>query len=696
MKMRTMRFYKIVCLGIISLLFATYGVTAQSANPLTLHLSPGAVIPLGPEMDDGSAVFTIGAGAALSGEYSFAFAPWLYAQGVLDYSLLPTAAGTNLSLVSLGGGAGVRISPFPIAAVRISAAGGYGAAIYQGTDKTSFGGLPFGSVGLSMSFSLSPSLSIGIGGRFDYHVISYGVGAFLNVAFSLGAGGRARIEFPSVRFDPVFPVFYQHYDTNPLGSLILRNGENGEIKDVTVSLFVEEYMTGPKVSAVVPSMKKGEEVEVPILALFKDQILSNTSDTKVQASIFVEYSFLDEVVQAEYTDTLEVYHRNAMTWDDDRKAASFVTAQDPKVLRVSKQVASEVRDLGSSSVDLKLRESMGMFEAMKSFGIKYVIDPASSYIELSKNQFSLDYLQFPAQTLSYRSGDCDDLSICYSALLESVGIETAFIPVPGHIFMAFAIDVAPETMIKTFLRPDDFIVRDGKVWLPVETTAVQEGFLEAWKLGAKQWRENEAAGTAGFIPVRSAWNIYESAGAQDDDFVVAAADIEEVLSLYESEFVRFVDREVFERTQSLKTQAESSNNPGRIVNKVGVLYARYGLYDKAALEFRAAAQEGYVPSMANLGNIFYIQDNILMAVEYFERAREREPDSVPVLAGLAKAYHELEEIERVQELYDLITKLSPDTAESLAYLDARSVTGSRASDTSERKYSTIVWDEEEE
>ena len=693
--MRNKQKNRIFFLGIIWLSFAVYGAGAQSANPLTLHVAPGALLPLGPETDDGNAVFTIGAGAALSGEFAFPSVPWLYAQGVLDYSLLPTAAGTNLSILSLGGGVGVKISPFPIAALRVSAAGGYGAALYQGAEKNSFGGLPFGSTGLSAVFALSPSFSIGVGGRFDYHVISYGIGAFLNIAFNLGSRGTARLEIPAVRFDPVFPVFYQYYDTNPLGSLILKNGENGEIKNVTVSFFVEEYMTGPKVSAVIPSLKKNEETDVPIFALFRDQILSITSDTKVQANILIEYSFLDEMVQAEFSDTLEVFHRNAMTWDDDRKAASFVTSQDPKVLRVSKQVASEIRDIGTSTIDLKLRESMGMFEAMKSFGIKYVIDPASSYIELSKDQFSLDYLQFPAQTLSYRSGDCDDLSICYSALLESVGIETAFVTVPGHIFMAFALDVAPDTMKKTFLRPADFIVREDKVWVPIETTAVQEGFLEAWKLGAKQWRENEVAETAEFIPIREAWGTYGAAGAEDDDFTVAEADIEEVLSFYEREFVRFVDREVFDRTQVLKSQAESSNNPGRIINKVGVLYARYGLYDKAALEFREAANDGYVPAMVNLGNIFYIQDNIMMAIEYYERARELEPDSVPVLAGLAKAYHEMEAIERVQQLYDRIVELSSDAAESLAYLDARADTGSRAADTTEKKFSTIIWDEEE-
>ena len=208
MKMKPTK--KAVAAAYVWLLLIAQGAAAQSANPITLQVSPGAVIPLGPEMDDGYSIFTIGAGAALSGEYAFSFAPWLYAQGVLDYSLLPTSAGTNLSLVSLGGGAGVRLSPFSIAELRVSAAGGYSAAIYQGATKTSFGGLPFVSAGLSMSFALSPSFSIGIGGKFDYHAIYYGVGAYLSLAFGLGSGGRAQIEFSAVRFDPVFPVFYKY------------------------------------------------------------------------------------------------------------------------------------------------------------------------------------------------------------------------------------------------------------------------------------------------------------------------------------------------------------------------------------------------------------------------------------------------------------------------------------------------------
>jgi transglutaminase-like putative cysteine protease len=44
-----------------------------------------------------------------------------------------------------------------------------------------------------------------------------------------------------------------------------------------------------------------------------------------------------------------------------------------------------------------------------------------------------DSLNYPYQTLFYRGGDCDDLSILFCSLMESLGVASAFITVPGHI-----------------------------------------------------------------------------------------------------------------------------------------------------------------------------------------------------------------------------------------------------------------------
>ena len=100
---------------------------------------------------------------------------------------------------------------------------------------------------------------------------------------------------------------------------------------------------------------------------------------------------------------------------------------------------------------------MGLFERERLFGLAYVVDPSTSYVEKSANKSAVDSLQFPHQTLFYRGGDCDDMSILFSALLEAVGVKTAFITIPGHIFMAFALNMNEETARATFLNPDELI-----------------------------------------------------------------------------------------------------------------------------------------------------------------------------------------------------------------------------------------------
>jgi hypothetical protein len=90
--------------------------------------------------------------------------------------------------------------------------------------------------------------------------------------------------------------------------------------------------------------------------------------------------------------------------------------------------------------------ALALFEALNVYGINYMIDPASTYVEMSENASSLDSLNYPYQTLAYRGGDCDDLSILFCSLLEALNIDTAFITVPGHIYMAFDVGIRSEEL----------------------------------------------------------------------------------------------------------------------------------------------------------------------------------------------------------------------------------------------------------
>ena len=80
------------------------------------------------------------------------------------------------------------------------------------------------------------------------------------------------------------------------------------------------------------------------------------------------------------------------------------------------------------------------------------------------------------------------MSVCYSSLLNSVGIRTAFVDVipPGkpdsaHIYMMLdtGIDAAQAQLVSD--NPKRYVVRTGsqggaRAWLPVETTVVRSGF----------------------------------------------------------------------------------------------------------------------------------------------------------------------------------------------------------------------------
>jgi hypothetical protein len=144
-----------------------------------------------------------------------------------------------------------------------------------------------------------------------------------------------------------------------------------------------------------------------------------------------------------------------------------------------------------------------LFEALNVYGLQYIIDPNSSYVEMADNASALDSLNYPYQTLLYRGGDCDDISILFCSLLETLKIETAFITVPGHIYMAFDIGEREGWKVD---GGEGLIAHEGKLWMPLEITIPQEGFYRAWRTGVREWQQ---AGDEGRIyPMSTSWAVY--------------------------------------------------------------------------------------------------------------------------------------------------------------------------------------------
>jgi tetratricopeptide (TPR) repeat protein len=141
-------------------------------------------------------------------------------------------------------------------------------------------------------------------------------------------------------------------------------------------------------------------------------------------------------------------------------------------------------------------------------------------------------------------------------------------------------------------------------------------------------------------------------------------------------------------------QAEIKKDGGKpeTVNKLGVLYARYGLSTEAAAEFdRILKTTEYAPALVNAGNIAFLTGNAKAALAYYERALKKEPDRATVLLGIARANHELENYGKVQEAYAKLKTVDSTLAAQFTYLDLRGAEATRAADVGGVS-ETVIWD----
>jgi tetratricopeptide (TPR) repeat protein len=486
-------------------------------------------------------------------------------------------------------------------------------------------------------------------------------------------------------------VFHAYYDDHPLGRAVLSNRLDRPLSDIRLSFFIKQYMDGPQDCPVPASLAPGESEEIQLYALFRPNILEVTEATKVQAEISLEYRVGAETGRRSFTHSLGVLDRNALTWEDDRRAAAFITAKDPVLLTFSKNVISAMRSSRVQGLNAQLLTALAIYEATNLRGLSYVPDPRGGYAQTSGKP-EVDFLQFPRQTLEYKAGDCDDLSVLTCALLESVGIETAFITVPGHILMAFRLEMEPEEARQAFSRPDELILRSGQSWIPIEVTD-RSGFLSAWQAGARQWRENLARGQVAFLPVHEAWKLYPPVGLPGAGTPPAAIGEEDVRKRAGAEIERFVTREIAPRALALEEQVRKAQDKRRPANELGVLYARYGLLERARAEFENILKGAeYLPALLNLANVLLLDGQKEQALACCQRAYAQDPGNPRVLLGLARVNHELENYFQARKAFEELKKKDPELSRRFAYLELRGEEAARAAEVGGLK-EVILWEQ---
>jgi len=292
-----------------------------------------------------------------------------------------------------------------------------------------------------------------------------------------------RIEDINVIVEDIYPAYYEFYATYPILQVSVRNMVSYPI-EVNLHSNIEGYSERRQESGFI-EIPPGEIEKIPVYAIFGPKLLY----AKKREPAIVDLS-LEAHAGATHTESMSVnvmiHSRNAWNGEVNR-LSFFLTPDDEEVMKLSRSIVSQFNN-ETDTKSLRLKHAREIFNNLTRAGIRYQSDPNIPY-------YQDDYVQYASETIENKSGDCDDLVILYGSLLESIGIQTAFVDVQdpekdiAHLYMMFDSGLSPMEGNLISMNEKKYVIREkspGKktIWIPVETTLMEEGFEQAWKFAA--------------------------------------------------------------------------------------------------------------------------------------------------------------------------------------------------------------------
>ena len=554
----------------------------------------------------------------------------------------------------------------------------------------------------NFSISVNPSLNYmyGFGPLQDYDGFCFGIGFSGSYRFgedpdAAGSSIRA-IRFDNISLPPLFAAMQSYYVKNPAGTVSISNKEKYALEDISLSFMQPGFMDSPSPMGSSISLAPGESIEVPIYLTYNNEVFSTQGTTPLTGEIIASYTVRGRTVEQRTSVNYDLHDRNALTWNDDRKAAAFITAQDSAVRNYSSYIRQIHRDVVKPYVSSNLQFAMQVFNSLGELGILYQIDPTAPFTEMQGDTLVVDSISLPRETLKRLTGDCDDLTVLFCTMLESIGIESALVTVPGHIFCAFNTDI-PSSDYK-MVNPDRNMIMeiDGNIWVPVEITMIgKHSFIEAWSKAYSEYSEwDSEPGQRGFYKTAEAQGLYRPVVLRETDLGLQYGDDDSVVDAFRKD-LDTISQSIL---KPVKSEAEKKNTP-KSWNSYGVAAAKLGAYDIAETAFDKAvkAKTDYTNAKLNLGSLYYLTEKYSSALDIYRgieksagETRISERTLFNLYLNMSKTSYALEKSDEAGAYYSKAMELDPDKAASFSYLG----TGNNTTRASEAGDDLILFFEE--
>ena len=627
--------------------------------------------------------------------------------GVINFNFIaePGDSGLNWTHRHFYGGAGVGLShrfsqDFEIG---FELFGGMSQSVFNSLEsdiydsETSHGQLNI-VAGAGASFSINPSFNFsicvmpslrylhGLGALDSYNGFAYGVGFLGSYRFGTDPDRSAApiraLRFSEIEMPPVFAGMRSYYAKEPITSFEIENTEKFDINDLVIEFFQEGFMDSPTTLAQIDKLGEGEVMTIDLNATFSEDVYSTQGTTPLNGEIIATYSAQGKSTEQRRSVSYELYDKNALTWDDDRKVAAFITPADSAIRNYASFIRLIHREVQNPYLSEPLQVAMQAFNALAVQGILYQIDPISPFTEMQENKLIVDSISLPRETLVRLTGDCDDLTVLFNTILQSAGIETAFVTTPAHIYSAVNTKVASKEFEKVHPNREMLVEINGEIWVLVEITMIgKTGFMEAWSTGISEYREyDNQPERRGFYITNESQQLFKPVALREVDLGLQYGDEELIVSRFKN------DLDDLARTflQPAEEEAQTKNT-AKAWNRYGIAAAKFGAISEAVRGFKRAVDidPGYINAKLNLGSAHFLNESFSDALSAFHETleylvsmqRARESIYFKVLLNISRTYYALEQYDDAREYFTEAKSVDPEKIAEYSYLGSNGNAG---------------------
>lgn len=452
------------------------------------------------------------------------------------------------------------------------------------------------------------------------------------------------IEISVLEMQDIFSNAYKIYEDEWIGRIRILNNSGDAISNLKISFMVKEYMDFAS-QVEIKDLDPGKTHEIFLKAIFNNKILDVTEDSPVQTEIKASYYWNNQPREFTRNHAVNIYEKHRMMWNNRERFAVFVTPKDPVVLEFIRSIVTQYGKTEST-----IQRAAMIFHAISTMGITYLPDPNNPYQITSGKTDFVDYLQYPRETFKRKSGDCDDLVALYSSALESLGINTKPVEIPGHMFMMFSTEIETENSSDTMNGL--LVIHQGKLWVPVEVTLIGNSFKKAWEKGSTafyQWEKNGLT----TIDIRKAWQRFKPASLPAVDWRPGAIQRSSLDTRFPGELDTLKAIELKLQTRKFYDILADKPDDAYSLNQIGIIYGKAGVVSDAIKAFDRilTRDSNNVNALNNKANVLFISEKYEDASRLYDRAGTLDPKDPLIWVNLARCYQQLNQIDKAKKVF---------------------------------------------